>query len=193
MCCGTKRQVEIACPTTCVYLAVARSHPPAVVKRQRDRDLDALVGFLQGLTDPQAALLLTILPILDQPASPDLLRPRDADVAEACAALAATFETALRGVIYQHTPQTLPAQRIAAELSRRLSSMFENRTRAIEGDLAVVLRRIEHAARSASKTVGPGDTAFLDLLGRLRRWQQEEAPTDESTEPRIQPSRLIVP
>ena len=37
----------------------------------------------------------------------------DDDVAEAAAALAATFETASRGVIYEHRPASLPAERLA--------------------------------------------------------------------------------
>jgi hypothetical protein len=33
VCCGTKRLVEIQCPSDCVYLAVSREHPPAAVVR----------------------------------------------------------------------------------------------------------------------------------------------------------------
>ena len=40
----------------------------------------------------------------------------DDDVAEAMAALAATYETAARGVIYEHRPASLPAERLVGAL-----------------------------------------------------------------------------
>ena len=39
ICCGTKRLVEIQCPSNCAYLASAREHPAAVVRRQQERDV----------------------------------------------------------------------------------------------------------------------------------------------------------
>src|SRR5262245_27935296 len=42
VCCGTKRLVEIRCPSDCSYLASAREHPAAVVVRQQQHDFDQL-------------------------------------------------------------------------------------------------------------------------------------------------------
>jgi class 3 adenylate cyclase len=42
----------------------------------------------------------------------------DDDVADAAGALAATFETAARGVIYEHAPESLVARRLADDLDR---------------------------------------------------------------------------
>ncbi|SVD73437.1 uncharacterized protein METZ01_LOCUS426291, partial [marine metagenome] len=39
VCCGTKRLVEINCPSDCGYLASSKAHPPAVVQRQQERDI----------------------------------------------------------------------------------------------------------------------------------------------------------
>ena len=42
VCCGTKRLVQISCPSDCPYLASAREHPPAVLVRQQQHDLGLL-------------------------------------------------------------------------------------------------------------------------------------------------------
>src|SRR5215470_8411305 len=42
VCCGTKRLVQIHCPSDCTWLASAREHPPAVVVRRHQRDLGVL-------------------------------------------------------------------------------------------------------------------------------------------------------
>jgi len=49
ICCGTKRLVEVPCPSDCGYLASAREHPPAVVVRQRQKDLGLLAHFMRDL------------------------------------------------------------------------------------------------------------------------------------------------
>jgi len=56
VCCGTKRLVEIACPADCVHLAAAREHPAAVVRRQQERDVAALMPTIRTLTERQHQL-----------------------------------------------------------------------------------------------------------------------------------------
>src|SRR5690349_21016564 len=57
VCCGTKRLKEINCPPTCSYLGNAEAHPPAVVQRQRERDLPMLVQMIEGLSAQQGEAL----------------------------------------------------------------------------------------------------------------------------------------
>jgi hypothetical protein len=52
-CCATKRLREIACPDHCPHLIAARAHPPAVVQRQRERDLSFFVRLFDGLAPVQ--------------------------------------------------------------------------------------------------------------------------------------------
>ena len=47
----------------------------------------------------------------------------DADVADAAGALAATYETSARGVIYEHQTQSLPAERLRSELRAALMEL----------------------------------------------------------------------
>src|SRR5512133_3975440 len=61
VCCGTKRLVEIACPSDCGYLAAAQSHPAAIVRRQQQHDLIFMTALMKGLTSPQKEIAWAIL------------------------------------------------------------------------------------------------------------------------------------
>ena len=98
------------------YLAVAREHPPAVAVRRQKHDVAALVRHMRDLSEQQSQLFFLIVTFLLQYQPPELNPLIDEDVAEAMEALAATFETAARGVIYEHRAASLPAERLASGL-----------------------------------------------------------------------------
>jgi hypothetical protein len=104
VCCGTKRLVEIRCPATCGYLSAARDHPASVVRRQQERDVARLLPTLQRLTERQHQLFFLIHSVIARHSPDGFVRLIDNDVADAAGALAATLETAERGVIYEHVP-----------------------------------------------------------------------------------------
>src|SRR5262249_56811226 len=111
VCCGTKRLVQIACPSDCAWLASAREHPAAVVVRQQQRDVGRFVQLMRDFSERQSQIFLLISTFLVRYEAPELQPLIDADVAEAMGALAATFETASRGGIYEHRPASLPPPR----------------------------------------------------------------------------------
>src|SRR5947209_8734097 len=96
ICCATKRQTEIRCPSDCRYLVATREHPAAAVVRQREDDLAVLIGVTRDYSERQTGLFVLVnRAILDVPADP--LQPLiDEDVVEASAATAATPETAVK-------------------------------------------------------------------------------------------------
>ncbi|MBI4476012.1 MAG: hypothetical protein HY654_02500 [Acidobacteria bacterium] len=188
VCCGTKRLTEIACPSDCVYLASAKAHPAALLKRQRERDGSAILRLLHGLTETQYHLFLFLLPVVARQRGVDLVAVSDDDIADGAASLAATYETASRGVIYEHRATTLPAQRFATAVAEHLKEPLKNAPSSLERDLAIVLRRLERAARDVRKALGEGHTAFLDLAGRLASPEHVTSPEEMRSEP-----RLIVP
>ena len=101
----------------------------------------------------------------------DLQTVIDEDVADATAALAATFETASRGVIYDHRPASLAAERLTSRLREviRASAPAHGST-SFERDAAAVLRRIDGAVRDLGTAQdGHGRRPFLDLLERVTR------------------------
>jgi len=111
----------------------------------------------------------------------------DDDVAEAAAAMASTLETAARGVIYDHTAQSPPAQRLATEMKAMLAEMREQGVTVYDREAALVLRAIEKGARETRK-VEPGDAVYLTLMARLlqrNRGAAQPTPAD--------PPSLIIP
>lgn len=90
----------------------------------------------------------------------------DADVAEAAQAVAATLETSQRGVIYEHVPQSIPAQRLAGDLKAALEGARKDGAVVYDGEAAIALRAIEQGAREVGKA-GESDTAYQDLVARL--------------------------
>jgi hypothetical protein len=166
VCCATKRLVEIKCPETCPYLTTSREHPPAAARRRQQSDVGTIVRAMQDLNDRQSHLFFLASSFLVNYEPPALHGLVDEDVTEAMAALAGTFETASRGVIYEHRPSSLPAERLANALKPLLEEARGSGS-GFERDAAVVFRRIEAAAQEARGEAGENRRAFLDLLGRV--------------------------
>jgi hypothetical protein len=165
VCCGTKRLIEINCPSDCSYLAVSREHPAAVVRRQQELDVAALLPSMGGLTERQHQLFFLFQSVVARFRPDGLARLTDDDVAEAAAACAATIETAAKGVLYDHAPASLPAQKLAGEFRTLLEQVREHGATVYDREAAIALRAIERGARELTR---PGDdTAYLALMERL--------------------------
>ena len=181
--------MQIECPADCRWLAGAREHPPAVAIRQQQRDLGLLVQVLRDFSERQSRLFFLLSTLLAHYQAPELQPVIDDDVAEAAAALAATFETAARGVIYDHRPASLPAIRLLSALEPRLREAGKGAGSVFEREAAVVLRRTEAAVGDA-RALWPGNRrALLDFLGRV---VADASPAEGADEAQESP-RLIVP
>lgn len=189
VCCGTKRLVEIRCPSDCPYLASAREHPSAATVRRERHDVDMLLHPLRDLSERQSQLFFLVSTFLLRYEPPEFQALVDDDVAEAAAALAGTFETAARGVIYEHRPATLPAERLATALKGVVAEAGKQGTSAFDRDAAVVLRRVEEAARE-TRGEAAGPRAYLELLGRVLKAQGDPAVAGAEGQSE---TRLIVP
>jgi hypothetical protein len=169
VCCGTKREAEIRCPADCPYLAAARSHPPASVQRQQDDDLAVLSPALSRLSEARQQLFLFTLTLIDRFRGDGLDAAADADAASAAAALAGTFETASKGLIYEQRPDSVPAQRIVDGVRSMLDQLGRGRPSSFAADAAEVLRQVEDRVRSVQRAA-PGDSrAFMALAARMAR------------------------
>jgi hypothetical protein len=184
VCCGTKRLVEIRCPPDCPYLVTAREHPPVAAVRQQRQDLGFLVEFMRDLNDRQSQLFFLVASLIARYKSPDLESIVDDDVAEAAGTLAATFETAARGVIYEHRTASIPAGRLVAALKAALAEASSGAGSPFERDAAVILRRIEQAAGRMNKGDAASSSALIGLLERVVQ-RSDEAPSESGNEPRL--------
>jgi hypothetical protein len=189
VCCGTKRLVQIRCPSDCAWLATAREHPPATVVRQRQQDVGILSRILRDLSERQSQLLFLVTTFLATYQPTELHAPIDDDVVEAISSLAATFETASRGLIYDHRPASVLAERLATSLRPVLEEAGRGAGSSFERDAAVVLRRLEDAVRDVRTFDQTNRQAFLELLRRVMSPSPEEPSVGETPDR----SRLIVP
>ncbi len=184
VCCATKRLVEIACPTDCVYLSAAQKNPASPVRRQQEADVRALAETLGRLTERQYRLGFLLLTFIGRHASAGLAPVVDADVADAAASLAATYETAARGLIYEHAAASPTAAGLAAELRTFLAEVARGAGAGFEREAAEVLRAIERGASGAS--ADPGGRAYLDLVARVVPQGSPALPTPSGPDaPRI--------
>ena len=190
VCCGTKRLTQIQCPSDCGYLAVAREHPAAAIARQQQLDVELLLQFVRDFSQRQSQLFAMTLTFLVRYQPPELQPLIDDDVAQAAAALAATFETASRGVIYEHQPASVPAERLVAALKPLLNDAGRQGGTAFERDAAVVMRRLEEAVGALRALAPENRLAFIELLGRTIRRSSQAA--DEKAAAADAP-RLILP
>ena len=199
ICCGTKRQIEITCPSDCSYLQSSTAHPPAVIQRQQERDLRFLLPTFQGLTERQYLILFMVQSFLriDRNDVPSLT---DSDVQHAAAALAQTYETASRGIVYEHSPPSVTGQRLGKEISDFIEAKRSEGTRLSDTDLAVAMRRLEAAAQNAKASLGThdepdnvSDTSYLSLLRRVLKTPGSDSSTEKIETKQATESGLIVP
>ena len=194
VCCGTKRLIEINCPAECPHLATSREHPAAVVRRQQEEDVAALLPSMAGLTERQHQLFFLFQSVIARSRPDGLARLTDEDVAEAAAACAATIETEAKGVLYEHTPATLPAQKLAGELRALLADVRQHGATVYDREAAIALRAIERGARGLARQDEP--SAYLTLMGRLLQVNKAEESADAGGAPATRtprPSSIIIP
>jgi hypothetical protein len=195
VCCGTKRLTEIACPADCGYLATARSHPPAAAVRQQHVIAIRVSHFIRDLNDQQSRLFLTLNAFLAAHQGDGLQSLIDEDVEEAMDALAATYETAARGVIYEHQPASRPAERLVRDMKPLMTEARHGFKSSFESSAAVVLRRIAESVRELRQAESHNRRAYLDLARtfvRLTDEATESGAVDDQSAARDVP-RLIVP
>jgi hypothetical protein len=120
---------------------------------------------MAGLTERQHQLFFLFQSVIARTRPDGLARLIDSDVADACAAAAATIETAAKGVLYEHQPASRPAQKLAGELSALLAQVREHGATVYDREAAIALRAIEKGARSLTRP--DDDSAYLSLMARL--------------------------
>jgi len=162
-CCGTKRLVEVDCPTGCVYLDGGHAGTWDGRHSERNRDTQLLAPHVSAFDDTQAQLLLMTLAGIHQ------IRIRRRDVTdrillEAVAALRKTFETRQRGVLYEHPAGDLRAQGLLFDL-RELFVAKQKQASPSDGDVLKVLTAVEGCLVDA--LAEGGSSIFLDAASRL--------------------------
>jgi hypothetical protein len=137
-----------------------------VVKRQQERDVEVLLPSIRTLTGRQHELFFLFQTLIARHRPEGFGTLLDEDVAEAAATVAATLETAARGIIFEQTAATLPAERLAREIKTMLAEARQQGATIYDREAAIVLRAIEQGARTSGGAEGDG-RAYLSLMGRI--------------------------
>lgn len=151
-----------------------------------------MVGALRDLSEAQARAFLSIARFLLGYEPLGLHRLLDEDVEEAARALAATHDTAARGVIYDHPAQSLPADRLARALKTFLSEPAGTGTPLSDSDLAAVLRHLAQEVQRQRRETPDEPRAFLNFVDRVLRDQAADRGPSGPGEPTAS-GRLILP
>lgn len=167
VCCATKRLVAITCTEDCRYLEAAQRHPAAVVRRQIDADVTVLMGTVGRLSEQQLQLFFLLQSMVLAYTPEGLARLTDGDVALSAGALAASLETASKGVIFEESTGSVVAEGLRRTLKPIIEEVTKGGGARVEREVALVLRGMERGARHEGKLIPDGDTAYLDLVARV--------------------------
>jgi hypothetical protein len=140
-----------------------------MVRKQQDQDLAVLTPALAGLSESRQQLFLFTVTLVDRFRGDGLDAASDADAASAAAALAGTYETAAKGLIYEQRPDSIPARRIADGIKGMYDQFGRGRPSGFAADAAAVLRQVEDRVRAVQRATPRDARAFLDLAGRMAK------------------------
>jgi hypothetical protein len=185
VCCGTKREIEIDCPSSCAYLKASRSYEsekpipdPQLVAKAHQFGAD-FVGQHHAVLD-----LLTLAIVEERMNSEWLV---DNDVIEVLKSLHATLKTLSGGIYYE----ALPDGPIRQALFRRLKEVFDHLMQMDPAAERPVLKISEAMdvldfltfVAEANSSVRPKSRRYLDWISeRFAARMQAQ-----------QPSGLIIP
>jgi hypothetical protein len=166
VCCGTKREVEIDCPSSCPYLKASRSYEsekpvpdPEVAERVRQFDVRFLEQYHPLLE------LLTLAIAKERSNSAWLV---DQDVIEVFKALKATLNTLSSGIYYE----SLPDGPVRQALFRRLKDILDELMQVDPAGQRPVLKVSEATdlldfltvVAQANSSVRPKSRRYLDWI-----------------------------
>ena len=166
VCCGTKREIEIDCPSSCSYLKASRSYEsekpipdPQIVRNANNYDAAFMERYYLVLDAVTQAVIDEHL------ASRELV---DSDVIEVFNALKATMKTLSSGIYYESLPEGLPR----LSLFRRLKSVLDELMQPDPSATRMMLKATEAVdvldfmsiAAQANSSVRPKSRRYLDWI-----------------------------
>ena len=145
------------------------------MRRRQAEDASRLAPTIRHLTERQYELFFLFQSVITRHRPDGLARLVDADVADAAAALAATLETASRGVIYEHRAPSHTGQSLAAAMKALLEEIRKQGAKVYDGEAAIALRAIEQGARTL-RAPHESDAVYLELARRMLQVDVTETP-----------------
>jgi hypothetical protein len=184
VCCGTHREVDIDCPSTCIHLKTGQLY-----ESERKPVDPVLANRVQSFGQPFVQQYGPILAMFGQTVAEERRGSSwlvDLDVAEVYKALSATMKTLSSGIYYE----TLPEGPIRISLFRRLKVLVDRlmepggQTRPLRVGEILNMLDFLMLALQLNSSGRPRSRQYLDWL---------TAASDEGHGPPAESSRLIVP
>ena len=177
VCCGSKREIEIDCPSHCTYLKAGRDYeaeklvPDAeLVSRSYRFDQFFVVRFTPALN-------LISQEILEERRQSAWLL--DSDVLEVFKSLITTMKTLSSGIYYESTPDGPVRQALFRRLKRSLDDLMKPDQQLLENTLkvseAVDLLEFLTLSAQARSSVRPKSRRYLDWLASVMGVPVEES------------------
>lgn len=166
VCCGTKREIEIDCPSSCSYLKASRSYEsekplpdPEVARKVHNYDARFMERYNLILDS------LTRATVEEHLASRELV---DNDVVETLKALAATMKTLSSGIYYESLPNGVAR----LSLFRRLKALLDELMQPDPSGARPVLKVTEAVdvldfltiVAQANSSIRPKSRRYLDWI-----------------------------
>jgi hypothetical protein len=142
-----------------------------VIKRQIDADVTILMATLGRLSEQQLQLFFLLQSMVLSYKPEGLIRPTDADVALAAGALAASLETASKGLIFEESTGSVVAEGLRRALKPVIDEVTKNGGSRVEREVALVLRGLERGANHVGGHIPEGETTYLELVARVFQHQ----------------------
>lgn len=166
VCCGTKREIEIDCPSHCSYLKAGRDYEAERIVP--DPELVARSSRFDQMFIIRSTPVLNLI-------SQELLSGRkesswlvDADVIAVFKALTATMKTLNSGIYYESTPEGPVRQSLFRRLKRLLDHLMSPQQDLLEATLrpseAVDVLEFLTLSVQAGSSVRPKSRRYLDWL-----------------------------
>ena len=166
VCCGTKREVEIDCPSSCSYLKASRSYESD--KPIPDPQVAARVHNYDGRFFERYHLILDSVTrsVVEEHAASRLLV--DSDVIEVYNSLKTTMKTLSSGIYYE----SLPEGSVRLSLFRRLKTVFDELMEPDPSGVRAILKVTEAVdvldfltiVAQANSSIRPKSRRYLDWI-----------------------------
>jgi len=165
VCCGSKREIEIDCPSSCTYLKASRSYEaekpiidPELAGRIQKYDNDFVNRYHEVLDAVNASV------VEERLASPWLV---DQDAIEVYKALSATMRTLASGIYYE----SLPGGAVRLSLFRRLKELLDtlmqpdtSEHRVLKVSEAIDILEFLTFAAQLNSSIRPRSRRYLDWI-----------------------------
>jgi len=184
-CCGTKREIEIDCPSHCTYLRSGRDYEAE--KRTPDPELASRAHHFQN------DVLYRLTSVLDAISREVVVARRqlewmvDTDVINVYKALTATMKTLASGIYYESIPELPVQQALFRHLKALLDQLMQPQNveeRALKVSEAIEALEFLTLTAQMNSSIRPKSRRYLDWLSEVAA---DRMPAHES------PSGLILP